>query len=644
MRKILLLVTLICGLSAWANGDHPGGGLTDGQVIRLYQGKAPGSEDWTHHEVTLTNTSNPITFNVTEPTMKVFLPEKPNGTAMIVCPGGGFCMLSIRTEGELAARQLAKQGITAFVLTYRTCPMLMKDGRAPKDAREFMEVYMPLTEVCKQNFKDKHNGQEPTVTEWCGEVPYQEMAFADANQAMKTVRQHAGEWNLRADKIGIMGFSAGAITSMHQTLFNTPETQPDFTGIIYGGWTADIKVPAGAGPVWICSPVNDIFHAEEPENVYHAWREAKVPTELHTFWDCNHGFGASTTEKNVDNWMALMVGFMRDVKFLPQTSASPVRKETYAFRDTFKVDIYWNPSARVTGRRPVFLHVHGGGWGGGDRTIDVDSAGVFGKMVDAGMIVASMDYPLGIAIARSQGKLDHVPMFGKSADVWNDKVYSDIIRDAIRTSVEYLYDATGFLVAHADQWNADVTKIIIGGGSAGAINSVMAENWLSNETELAAQHLPKDFRYAGVIGGACAIMLSMDDSLTWKNRPCPVMMYHGDADDQVPFDEIVLPKGGYKFVGSKQIAKSLRAMKVPYMLCVGQQYDHVMSNIPFETCGEEMLSFINRLVVNQEKVAVETIEEDYEGPRTLMKYFSKRMGLSPEAVLKYVKDKNQGAP
>ncbi len=119
------------------------------------------------------------------------------------------------------------------------------------------------------------------------------------------------------------------------------------------------------------------------------------------------------------------------------------------------------------------------------------------------------------------------------------------------------------------------------------------------------------------------------------------MMDDGTAGDQVTLDGIVLPKGGYKLIGSKQIAKSLKEMKVPYMLCVGQQYDHVMSGIPFETCGEEMLSFINRLVINQEKVAVETIEEDYEGPKNLMKYFSKRMGLSPEAVLKYVKEKNQ---
>lgn len=121
-----LSIALICSLSSLANVDNPQGGLTDGQVIKLYHGKAPGSEKWKHQEVTLSNISNPITFNVVEPTMKVYLPEKPNGTAMIVCPGCGFCLLSIRTEGELAAQELVKQGITAFVLKYRTWRILKK--------------------------------------------------------------------------------------------------------------------------------------------------------------------------------------------------------------------------------------------------------------------------------------------------------------------------------------------------------------------------------------------------------------------------------------------------------------------------------------------------------------------------------------
>lgn len=341
--------------------------------------------------------------------------------------------------------------------------------------------------------------------------------------------------------------------------------------------------------------------------------------------------------------LILVLSVVSQLSLMAQTCASSVKKATYAFRDTFKVDVYWDPSVKVTGKRPVFLHNHGGGWGGGDRAIDVKPGTCFYKMVEAGMVVASMDYPLGIAIARSQGKLNHVPMFGKSADVWNDKVYSDIIYDAIRTSVEYLYDATSFMVNHAQLWDADTSKFIIGGGSAGAINSIMAENWFCNGNKLAKGHLPMNFHYAGIIGGAGAIMLGMGENLHWNTRPCPIMMFHGNADEQVPFDEIVLPKGGYKFVGSKQIAKSLRDMKVPYMLYVGQQYDHVMSGIPFETCAEEMLSFIDRLVVNREKIFVEAVEQDYEGPKNLLKYFSERMGLDPKAVMKYVEDKNREA-
>ena len=69
MKKVLLAIVLLCGLATMVRGANPQGGLTDGQVIKLYQGQAPGSEHWKHQEVTFTSTSNPIVLNVVEPTM-----------------------------------------------------------------------------------------------------------------------------------------------------------------------------------------------------------------------------------------------------------------------------------------------------------------------------------------------------------------------------------------------------------------------------------------------------------------------------------------------------------------------------------------------------------------------------------------------
>ena len=97
------------------------------EVIRLWDGPAPGSENWTQKETAyeylspIWNEKNVALFNVVDPTLTVFLPppEKATGTAIIVCPGGGFSALSWDNEGPNVAKKLAEKGIAAFVLKYR---------------------------------------------------------------------------------------------------------------------------------------------------------------------------------------------------------------------------------------------------------------------------------------------------------------------------------------------------------------------------------------------------------------------------------------------------------------------------------------------------------------------------------------------
>ena len=90
---------------------------------------------------------------------------------------------------------------------------------------------------------------------------------------------------------------------MHQVLEHSEAGKPNFGGIIYGGWTHDVKAPADAVPVFLCAPVNDIFYPEESYDVYMAWREAKLPVELHYYSDSQHGFGATPTGKSSDMWI-----------------------------------------------------------------------------------------------------------------------------------------------------------------------------------------------------------------------------------------------------------------------------------------------------------------------------------------------------
>src|SRR5690606_34949609 len=115
MRRVCSLIILLALCGTLAPAQH--------KVIQLYEGKAPGSENWTWSEaVSDSNTWNTrVVYNVSTPTLTVFQPEKgkANGTALIIAPGGAFHALSIDSEGFHVAEWLAKKGVTCFVLKYR---------------------------------------------------------------------------------------------------------------------------------------------------------------------------------------------------------------------------------------------------------------------------------------------------------------------------------------------------------------------------------------------------------------------------------------------------------------------------------------------------------------------------------------------
>ena len=281
------------------------------EVMKLYEGVAPGSETWTHPEGKTETNETTIYYNVSSPEMTVYLPDPSvaTGAAMVVCPGGAFCLLSYTTEGTMVANELCKRGIAAIVLKYRTTPILNDKGEVTNDPEEMQKFVMALMSksMTDPNLKATQN---------CLNMENSHLSFEDADRAISMVRQHAAKWGVNPDKIGIVGFSAGAVTSMHQVLEHSEAGKPNFGGIIYGGWTHDVKAPADAVPVFLCAPVNDIFYPEESYDVYMAWREAKLPVELHYYSDSQHGFGATPTGKSSDMWIDEMVHFMRDIEFV----------------------------------------------------------------------------------------------------------------------------------------------------------------------------------------------------------------------------------------------------------------------------------------------------------------------------------------
>src|SRR5262245_6281876 len=192
VRGVLILVAASGVLAATA-------GAAD-ETVRLWPGAAPGTEDWKVQERTFqvpTREFGALTLvtDVTVPTLTVVRPApgQANGTAVIVCPGGGFQFLAWEHEGLEVARWLAQRGVTAFVLKYRV-RMANDAGGAGKEAPKTFEAALKAGE-------HKIN-----------------IARADAVQAIRHLRANAEKYGISRDRIGLMGFSAGAMTTMSVVL------------------------------------------------------------------------------------------------------------------------------------------------------------------------------------------------------------------------------------------------------------------------------------------------------------------------------------------------------------------------------------------------------------------------------------------
>src|SRR5690242_17080228 len=195
----------IAGVMAFA---FPMAYPADLQVVRIWPGVAPGSENWTHQERAAEDTPiGTVVFNVVTPTLSAYLPEptKATGTGVIIAPGGAFVALAIDLEGNQVARWLQKKGIAAFVLKYRIM-----------EKRQEGIPAMNMDEAGKYG-------------------------IADGIQAVKVVRDHGAEWGLSSDRVGFMGFSVGAMVTSGVLLQKDAAGRPNFAAMIYGG-------PFGAMP------------------------------------------------------------------------------------------------------------------------------------------------------------------------------------------------------------------------------------------------------------------------------------------------------------------------------------------------------------------------------------------------------------
>lgn len=260
------------------------------EPIRLWPGPAPGSEDWTHEE-----TSGPdpmsgmfLVRNVVVPTITPFVPPPgaANGAAVVVAPGGAFAALAWDHEGTSTARWFAERGVAAFVLKYRLAPL-------PSDPAELIAKVGPMP--------DPSDG--PAMLAWLragiGDAP--DLATADGEQAIRTVRSRAGEWGVDPGRIGIIGFSAGGTVATQVAATTDAAARPDFVVDVYGAF-CDRDVPPEAPPFFGVLADDDTLCRDPFLDTVRRWREAGVSTEVHIYAKGGHGFGLTAQGGPVDSW------------------------------------------------------------------------------------------------------------------------------------------------------------------------------------------------------------------------------------------------------------------------------------------------------------------------------------------------------
>ena len=259
--------------------------------------------------------------------------------------------------------------------------------------------------------------------------------------------------------------------------------------------------------------------------------------------------------------------------------------------DTLRMDRYTLPAWDKESRRPCLIFLFGGAFTHGTR-----NAGQYRPFFDylveeLGYTVVSIDYRLGLKEPLAAGQL-------------TPESFTQLLPQAVLMAVEDLYDATSYVVAHADEWRIDADGIVACGSSAGAISVLQGAYMIANGSRLTAK-LPESFNYAGVISFAGAIV-DMGGDLKWANAPAPVMLFHGDADSNVPYGALRLGAAG--IFGSKYIAAQLAGMKSPYYFYSVENADHAMATVPMNNYRDAISYFLVRMVGEGLPAMVDTDE------------------------------------
>ncbi|WP_448658757.1 alpha/beta hydrolase [Sphingomonas sp. CJ99] len=299
LRKLglgMALAGMLLGTApaAWAQDDRmtPIAIPAQPTAIPLNTGPLPDAKN---KEVWHSQYGSVFARNVTEATLTPFLPDpaKATGAAVVVAPGGGFRTLSMENEGWDVAKALAARGVAAFVLKYR---LNQTPATMPAFEESMRQMFAP-------------GARPPRAAPGTESAVQLAPQVADARAAFALIRSRAGEWKIDADRIGMVGFSAGAMLTMTTALAGQ-DAKPAFIGNIYGPLSA-VNVPADAPPLFVALAADDGLFTNAGFGVIESWTKAKRPVEFHFYEQGGHGFGMYQKTTTSTGWFDAFAAWLK---------------------------------------------------------------------------------------------------------------------------------------------------------------------------------------------------------------------------------------------------------------------------------------------------------------------------------------------
>ena len=253
--------------------------------------------------------------NVSEATLSVYRPAKPNGVGVVVCPGGGWRLLAWEHEGTDVVKWLTGLGYTAFLLKYRVrgTPVSQADYEA-----DMMKGLMRLDPTRKGKAAYRTIGEIAALVDGGpGDVLTQarQVAADDGRRAVAIVRERAKEFDIGPKKVGMLGFSAGAFLVTDVAMDPAGAPQLAFVAPIYGGETSGKPVPKDAPPMFTCIAQDDFLLYRVVEGLYADWTDAGQSAEMHIYRRGAHGFGMVKQGFPSDRWTEHFNEWLVDLGF-----------------------------------------------------------------------------------------------------------------------------------------------------------------------------------------------------------------------------------------------------------------------------------------------------------------------------------------